>query len=163
MKRVAGCVLLAAVASCAGRAAERRTFVQEATIQGFDLVLTKCEVHAVDDQIKLGQCEVVRQRLPVMVDREEPGPPANGLDQEQVSRGITTAIRDSLASCVQLDHVGGSVRVRLEISSAGRVTSVEPSAGGAELATCMRGAFAEARFAAAQQPTKLTFTVRGAP
>lgn len=141
-------------------------FVRSVQVDGYDLVLERCEIELVSDTIRVGSCEIVRRRLPVTA-REVAAPGAPGaqipiaidpidaalpetLTQQQVLDGIRP-LRDAVLGCGARHGVAGRVRVTVVVGADGAVTVVDPDVGTTALAECIGGAYAGARFPATRK------------
>ena len=155
-------VLPLVLAACT-RGGHIPTFVQSASIQGYDLVITECTMATDHEKVVASNCAERREHLPVLVARAaitEPEAPAP-LTAEDVADGIAP-VRAALEACARDHEIPGVVRLAITIAPKGNTTSVVPDVVHPAYAACVVAAFADARFLKTRRGAKLTFSI-GAP
>jgi hypothetical protein len=174
MERTAMAIALAAlVAGCAHRP-ETATFVRQATIEGKELVIERCRVSAMGDELLVGRCATRRVPLPVVVERRvvRVAPPRRAerrvertsaerpAERPALAAAISPSVRDALMRCGARSHAGESVSLRLVVDRAGALSAVELDVSDPDLVACAGEALAAVRFPPSEDGGTLTLHFR---
>lgn len=165
--------LAALVAGCAHRP-QTATFVRQATIEGRQLVIERCRVSAMGDELLVGRCATRRVPLPVVVERRvvRVAPPRRAerrvertsaeppAERPALAAAISPSVRDALMRCGARSHAGESVSLRLVVDRAGALSAVEPDVSDPDLVACAGQALAAVRFPPSADGGTLTLHFR---
>jgi hypothetical protein len=111
-------VLVIAATACMPRG-ESALFVRDARMIGPDLVVTKCEVRADNNQIHVDRCVDEKRALPAAV-----------------VANATAPLDAALARCAAVSGVHAPVRLHIAIDELGHATAIDHGAGNAALVSC---------------------------
>jgi len=115
-------------------------FVTDVRVEGYALVVARCEVVRTGDGLSLGTCKTTRQALPVTFGQL----PAT-LQVADIAAGVAPA-RPAVATCLARAGVATAVRVDVTIDYRGRAIAVVPASGCVAAADCIGEVLGAVRF-----------------